>query len=273
MAKKRVVITGDPHCGHHSGLTPPSWWLNPSPIDGEAEPTRRRRQKWGTLQRECWGWTMKQFARLQPIDLLIVAGDCIEGKGARSGGTELLTADRNDQVDMACEVIRRAKAKKVAMVRGTGYHDGQDDDWEDQNAERVGASIGDHEWYEVNGVVLDVKHHIGSSSIPHGRATPILRDGLWNAVWHEHEEQPRGDILIRAHVHYHVYTGGIRAGRPWLAMTLPALQGMGSKYGARRCSGHVDFGFVHFDIDAHGGWQWQSHVAVIQAQKAQTLKF
>lgn len=265
MAAKRVVILSDLHCGHRAGLTPPGWQLKPV----EDEPLR---MKWVNLQRECWKWYIREISRLRPIDVLIVNGDCIDGTGTRSGGTELITTDRNEQVNMACKCLQAAKTKNVYIVRGTPYHSGEQEDMEDLIKSLLPAQkIGDHEWYTINGVVFDVKHKIGASSIPHGQATSLLRDNLWNALWHEYDEQPRADILIRAHVHYHLHVGGMRNGRPWLAMILPALQGMGSKFGAKGCSVHVDFGFVHFDIDGKGNFQWQSHVGQLQRQKAQAL--
>jgi hypothetical protein len=273
MKPKRVVAISDMHAGHRAGLTPPLWQLRPALDDDETSDVARRRiEKWVDLQGECWQWFAREIKALQPIDLLIVNGDCIDGTGHHSGGTELITADRVQQTSMACYIIGFCKAKRIEMVRGTGYHTGQEEDWEDGIAEQVGATIGDHQWPEVNGVTFDVKHFIGASGIPHGRATALLRDDLWNALWHENGEQPRADILLRAHVHYHIYTGGIRNGKPYLLMTMPALQAMGTKFGARKCSGRMDFGFVHFDIDSKGNYQWQPHVADIRAQKAQSSK-
>lgn len=67
-------------------------------------------------------------------------------------------------------------------------------------------------------------------------------------------------MFLRGHVHYFNYCGGSSGGRHWLAVTVPALQGPGSKYGVRQCSGTVDFGLIHFDVDDHGGYQWTSHL-------------
>lgn len=262
---RRVVTMSDLHCGHRAGLTPPGWQLRPV----EDEP---KRMKWVRLQDECWRWFRREIGRLQPIDVLVLPGDLIEGTGRRSGGTELITTDRNSQIDMALKCIRAAKADKVVMVRGTPYHTGEQEDMEDMIASLLPAEkIGDHEWYDINGVTFDVKHHIGGSTIPHGRATALLRDDLWNLVWSEDDEQPRADVIIRAHVHYHMAVSGVRRGRRWAAMSLPALQGMGTRFGSRRCSGHVQFGLVHFDIDRKGEWQWHPHIARLERQKARAL--
>ena len=254
--KKKVVAISDPHCGHLVGLTPPKW-------------QKSIKTKWGLIQYQLWNAYIEMLERQKPVDILFVVGDCIDGKGSRSGGTEQITTDRNEQVEMAVRVIREIQAEAIVMVYGTPYHSGMDEDWERQIADKVQAKkLGSHEWPEVNGLVFDVKHKIGSSSIPHGRATPIERDRLWNFLWTEHEEQPKADILIRGHVHYFHFCGE----DSWLGITLPALQGLGSKFGARQCSGHVDFGLVYFDVEEDGTYSWGWDIARVASQKATTIK-
>jgi hypothetical protein len=261
--RKRVVILSDTHCGHLAGLTPPRWQGRFAAPGDESKD-----QKIEAVQRACWDWYAKTLASLQPIDILVFNGDAIDGRGDRSGGTELISTDRIVQMEMALAVIREAKAKHHLLTIGTGYHTGNEEDWEVQIAQRLGAKVGSHEWLDVNGLIFDFKHHLGSSSVPHGRHTASARDRLWNLLWSVNDEQPRAQVFIRSHVHYHTYCGG----RNWLSMTTPALQAAGTKYGARRCSGTVDFGFVHFDVDTDGSYQWQAHLADLQAQKAQPCK-
>jgi hypothetical protein len=246
------------HCGHVAGLTPPDYWLR------ETDATRPLAR----LQRECWRYYAAQIKALKPIDTLLVCGDAIDGNGSRSGGTEQLTTDRHAQCDMAAECIALAEARNVVMVYGTPYHTGDAEDFEREIRRRVPVlKIGGHEWVEIDGVTFDLKHKIGSSSIPHGRHTAIARDRLWNLLWAERDEQPLAGIMLRAHDHYHALAGG--AG--WLAMTLPALQAAHTKYGSRQCSGTVDFGLVHFDIE-NGGYTWQAHLARLRQQRAEALR-
>lgn len=162
---------------------------------------------------------------------------------------------------------------KTYMVEGfichnTPYHTGNEEDWENIIAQRVDATIGEHEWVDVEGVVFDLKHHpAGSSNVPHGRHSAVARDRLWNIMWAEKQLQPKADIFIRSHVHYHNFSGG----PDWLAMTTPALQGFGSRYGARRCTGIVDFGFITFTVNK-GTYTWQPVIAHLEEQKAPMLK-
>ena len=259
---KRVVAFGDQHAGHRVGLTPPKWQ------------TARKGRKYYNIQMELW----KEFAgiidKLKPIDVLMVNGDCIDGRGVRSGGTELITTDRNEQIQIAADAINYCEADKVVITRGTPYHTGVNEDWEDQLLEKTKASkIGDHEFYNVNGVIFDVKHNIGSSSIPHGQFTPVARDRLWNLIWSEYKMQPKADILIRSHVHYYLRLGGV----DWDGFILPALQGMGSKFGAKICSGLVHWGVVWFDVYDKPLWsgkKWETdkYIVGIKSQKATVTK-
>ena len=268
MAKqKRLAVIADPHSGHRVGLTHPDYqWKVPTL-------TAHIWTKVARIQRECWRWYAKTVKALRPVDVLLVNADCIDGRGERSGGVELITGDRAEQVEIAARVIELWGAKVVIMTRGTPYHTGTEEDWEDVLARRVRArKIGDHEWIDLNGIVFDFKHHVGRSTIPHGQFTPQARDWLWNALWAEAGYQPRADWIVRSHVHYARWCGGMRGGREWHATTTPALQAMGTRYGARYCSNLVDFGLMHWDVDGKGGVDWHKHIPKVLSQEARALK-
>ena len=78
-------------------------------------------------------------------------------------------------------------------------------------------------------------------------------------MWAERGEYPKADVLIRSHVHYYDFDGDF----DWLGMTTPALQGYGSKFGGRKCTGTVDVGLVYFDVKGKDDYTW----------KAKRLKF
>ena len=264
----RIIVISDTHCGHNTGLTPPAWQYN------APHKSTTKRKKWGKIQRELWGTFKTMLKKFEPYDMMLDVGDMIDGKGHRSGGTELITPDMEEQADIAVacrdEVRLHAnKGFKIYGVYGTPYHVGEAEDFENIVAKRAGyESIGSHEWLDVNGCVIDMKHKVGSSGIPHGRFTAIAKEKLWNGLWAEHEGQPKSNIILRGHVHYSAFCG-----QPgWLAMTLPALQGAGTKYGGRQCSGIVHFGITVIDIDKKGGFDWHTEVAVVESQKAKAIK-
>lgn len=264
MSQKRVGCFGDPHCGHRAGLTPPDWW---------SALTRTRLGKWGRIQRECWNWFAHEVKVIKPLHLAVWNGDLIDGTGHRSGGTELIVQDRYEQCEMAERMVQEVGAKYNLFIRGTPFHVGEEEDWEDFIAQKFGEKCHDHEWPEINGVVFDVKHHVGGSQIPHGRDTATLKDSLWSLIWDDAGYQPKADIIVRSHVHYHRGMMWMSGAKQKWAFILPALQGMGSKFGARRMSGLVDFGFMHFDVGEKGDFSWQSHIGFIQSQRAQARKY
>jgi hypothetical protein len=253
---KKILVISDLHCGHMVGLTPPDWW-------------RPERTYEGKVQRALWGAYVDMLRDVGRVDCLVVNGDAIDGRGKKSGGTEQIEPDRLEQVAMAEQCIAVTKAPSVRLTYGTAYHVSEDgEDIESVLAKNVGAvDIGSHTWLDAEGVVIDCRHHCGSSGIPHGRGTQPARERLWNVLWSDKGQCPRAQVIIRSHVHYHSYVGG----SDWVAMTTPALQGLGSKYGARRCSGTVDFGMVLINCK-QGDFSWVAHTRNVVAQHRSAAK-
>ena len=242
MNKKRVLVLADPHCGHEYGLCPPSY-------------QRSAATKTGRFERAMWDFYTEAVDSLRPIDICIVPGDCIDGKGERSGGMELITPDRHDQVRMAAESIAYVKAPVIRITYGTKYHVGADEDFESLLVDMLrpaDVKVEGHGFFVINGHAIDVKHKAGGSSVPHGRMTPLAKARLWNQVWASEGRQPKGDIFIRAHVHYYAYCGG----DGWVAMSCPAMT-YNSHFGVRMCEGLVDVGMLVFDFDEEGGYTWR----------------
>lgn len=265
MARKfaRVLVLSDMHCGHVVGLTHPDFNPVYRKRDGSPEyiQSRNRSIRWKEFE--------GALSDLKPIDVLIVNGDAVDGKGDKSGATELLTADRSDQADMAQAVIEEADASEIYMSFGTGYHVGVEEDWEREVANRVKAvKIGGHDWVEVNGVVFDYRHFVSRSSIPHGRYTPLAKEKLWSTLWAEYGEYPKSDILLRSHVHYFAYCGGFG----WTAYITPALQVAGTKYGSRVMSGTVDWGFLAFDVYGKGEYTWHERIVKFRTARQHVMK-
>ena len=271
---KRLVVAADPHCGHIAGLTPPDWHYN-------FETHHPRTQAIYEQQKAMWDWYTRRIDALKPIDRAVWNGDLVDGKGKKSGGTEQRTMDGNEQAQMAAECINYMEAPKVCLIYGTPYHTGTEEDMEDAVVPLVNGmcKIKGHAFLETNGRIFDVKHFVGASSIPHGRWTSTARDKLQNIQWNneyldgrkkQDPLQPNADFLIRAHVHYHIHGG---AGGDWEFMTCPALQGFGSKYGVRICSGVVHVGFLVFDIQENGDYKWWSERARLESQKVDVWKF
>jgi hypothetical protein len=253
---------GDFHSGHKTGLTSPSfhWHSDPDSDSGI--------RKAADIQRALWNPFAKAVKKYN-FDVCIFNGDLIDGRGEGSGGTELITSDRLEQCDIAIDIINRVKAKRNLITYGTGYHSGKYEDFENIIARDTNADIDDQIFPKINGVVLDVKHHSGSTGVPHGVPTSIKRGQIWNMLYSQMELQPKSDIIIRSHIHRHYH---VETGDGWVGMSLPALQGMGSKYGARRCEGTVDFGFVVLEIKPSGSLLWHKEISVVKAQAKKVIE-
>ncbi len=251
------------------GLTPPKWQLQ------FIDKSTTKRNKFCQLQKEMWGKFINILDQMPPLDFAVFNADLVDGKGKKSGGVEQITTDMHEQCDMAVAVIdevrkRCKKNHKFIGTYGTDYHvSTEGDDWEHIIAHKAQFDkIGSHEWLDVNGLVFDIRHHLGSSSVPTGRHNASAREGLWNDLWSLANMQPRADVIIRSHVHYYQHCGTSSK----LCMTLPALQGMGSKYGARRCSGTVDWGVVLFEINSKTDYKFHPFIHQIEAQKTKAFK-
>jgi hypothetical protein len=256
MKFKRVLATGDWHSGHQVGLSGPKYH-GPTTED-------HKYLKLALIRKGVWDWWEWALKPYRPINILLLNGDAIDGKGEKSGGTELIVSDRNAQCRIAMDVIEFIDPSVIRMSYGTNYHVGVGEDWEDVLAEMAGAKIGSHEWFEINGKVFDMKHKIGGSQIPHGRLTPLAKEILWNRQWSANLLQPRANVVLRSHTHYYEQCDHDHC----LGFNLPAMMGFGSKFGARQCSGMVDIGFTIFDVYDNGEIKWKTERADLEVMAA-----
>jgi len=250
---KRILIISDLHCGHRGGLTPPSWQYN-------KDDDENVRGKFGFLQATVWDWFVKKVKEIGPVDLLVCNGDAIDGKGGKNGGVELLTGDRREQCEIAAEAIRQVEYKKLLLIRGTPYHVGDEENWEDVLAGMVNATdIGWHEWVDADGVILDFKHKISRAETAKDRET------IANLLWAERGVQPIANILIRSHVHIFVYRGDSRR----IVISTPCFQGW-SGYGVSQTSGTIDIGMLLIECD-RGEYTWKPMLLDLRFMAARPL--
>lgn len=252
----RILLAADNHAGHRTGLTPPRWWDDIS-------------FKWGRQQRELWKFYTEVVDAWKPFDFVLWNGDAISGKGERQGGTQHITVDRAEQAEIAMETILQTGCRVVRMSYGTPYHVGASEDWENMVVEklrgkRIDCGIKSHVFLNVNGREINMKHKIESSTVHHGRMTPLAKHIDWNRWWASIGVQPRADILIRSHVHYSVgpaYHDGC------LGIVTPSLQGLGDKYGSRQCVGTVEFGLIFLTISKEGAVSWDMKILTGESQR------
>lgn len=240
--KTRILIIGDMHCGHVTGLTPPDWWWSD---EGEGETRKHIAQ----YQRWAWKQYCESLDEWRPFDRVLVMGDCIDGKGLRAGSNEEITTDRDEQAEMAAVCIKQARASRIALVYGTPYHTGVDEEWEKAVAREVKAEqIGHKVFIETNGHCIDARHYVGGAQNPKSKATSLLGAQVSNDQWvREYKDHPKADIFIRGHVHRCCVIDEPAT----LSATIPGLQGW-TKFGASRCDLVVHFGIMILDIPRQG---------------------
>jgi hypothetical protein len=231
---KRILIISDLHCGHKAGLTPPEFWVN----EHDAATNR--------LERECWEFYSNTLKQIGDVDVVVLNGDAIDGKGKRSGGSELLTTDLFIQSKIVRRCVEEINFNKFFMTYGTPYHVSSDgDDFEISIAEYFGGVIKDHLWLDVNGCVIDFKHKISGSSVLSSRVSALIKEYQWNREWSKINGAPEADVFIRSHVHYHM---SVKDPNTFFGATTPALQAPDTKYGGRQCSGTVHFVMMLLEV-------------------------
>lgn len=227
---RTLVIISDLHCGSIFGLTPRGWQTD-SPYH------KSQKEAFDSYTNIVHKWTKP--------DILIFNGDAIDGKQVKSGGAELLTTDRNVQAEIAEYCISMWKAKKIFMSYGTSYHTGESEDFEYNIAKNLGATIEGRLLLNIEGLTIDARHKVSSSSIYHGKATPLLKEVMWTMLKEASQGWPKVDILIRSHVHYHLWIE--EPGK--VAFTTPALQLARGRYGSRQMSGITHWGAIKLTLD------------------------
>ena len=236
---RRILLLSDLHSGSQVGLTPPSYQT--ACIEHPETEEHYKRNKYSRLQKECWNWYLKHLKIIGPVDKTFVLGDMIDGNGRRSGGTEQITTDRKLQAAIAIECLSHVRTKNFLFVYGTPYHTGDAEDFENDVALHYGSKIGSHEWEEINGVVFDLKHKQSGCKNP---GTSLFNEIGDNREWAVLGEQPKADVLIRAHTHRFC----ILELEDCTGISLPSLQAYGTKFGTRQCSRKVKFGMMALDV-------------------------
>jgi len=110
------VITGDWHIGDKYAPLPEQ----PATKEGGGIKPSKTQKK---IKKEL----INQLKKCEPIDLLIMMGDCIEGKQLRSFGVPVSDADTDTQVNWAYQFYEETfyeylKPKQVIVIMGTPYH-------------------------------------------------------------------------------------------------------------------------------------------------------
>ena len=244
----RVVVVSDLHVGSEAGLTPFA------------------RNKTQAQLFNRWCDCIEHFGK-RP-DLLICNGDSTDGlqdKGSGVGDEDWIPR----QIDHAAQLLSMWRPKQACVVAGTHYHTSTARgrvDFEELLSMRLRANgIPNTSFHrKLNLLIrgwfrLECRHKIGNSAVPHGIYTAGARARMWNAL-----NAARGDkfpphLCVYSHVHRWSYCEDAISGA---SMTTPGWQAVGSDYGDRSCSGHIDVGSVEISVGKteKEGWSWQKRL-------------
>ncbi len=250
---KTIVIISDLHCGSVFGLTPPSHFSS-------------HHKK---LQTESWQAYKKIVNKWRSPDVLVANGDLIEGTQSKQGGAELITPDRNVQSEMAVDCLREWGAKQIFLTYGTRYHVGeQAEDFEYTIANVLKAKIEGRLFMQVEGLTFDIRHKVGMSIVPYGRATILLRDLAWDLIREAAGTGPKVDVVVRSHVHYHIWIE--QPGK--IAFTTPGLQLSRGRFGSRECVGETHWGAIRLVLDKGQVIKKDVDICLLRANRQPILK-
>ena len=256
---KRIVVMSDAHTGHQFGLTPPDWQYREDNYE-MADVAR--------VQKESWNWYIDTIDRIgKDIDILIFNGDLLDGGGEISKNTEVYTSDKALQANIGVQCLSLWNAKEVFMTRGTPYHTGKGEDFEDIAAEKLGATIDDELNLELYGKIYNIRHKVSGSSLATGKVTGLLKSAIWNQLTANYNGQKKADVVIRSHVH----KMAIYQDSTLLGIVTPCLQ-ISSKFARKQLDGFSDFGLILITAYENGHIVVEPFIADIDSGKPKIIK-
>lgn len=175
----KVVAIGDGHVASNWALGPPD--------EGKKRPGHSVRCR--IHER----WCESAIGPWHAPDLLVLAGDMVDGQDRKGGGRHQWTTDITEQVATCADLVRLWKPKKIIVAGGSGYHvmlGETGESAEEMLGKTLGAEIypnqenipddakvraGPHWFVSAEGTTFHVAHHIAMSRVFAYMSTPIAR--------------------------------------------------------------------------------------------------
>jgi len=244
---KRIVATGDWHCGSRFGLATPEY---------VSEKMRLRSDCLTMYERFC-----AYRDNVGPIDRLFLMGDLCDGWNPKEHADDR-TVEEKMQVEMASELAKTFQGSpKIYAVDGSGYHRGTRR-LDNAVAQAINAIPSKYGRYARPAVLLDVEGvrfsfaHMTtvSRSSWQYRTTPLaLRLVLSRLSRLERENHPY--VLLRGHCHTFTYAGF----KTQFAATVPAFQTCTPFIEERSPENTCDVGFLFFQVEGDD-YTWRPYV-------------
>jgi Icc-related predicted phosphoesterase len=197
----RIVFIGDMHVGSIYSVASPFVTLTSNDAPTTLETTKKQHALFEVFS-EC----AKKFS--QP-DLLMVVGEPIDGPNPKSP-QDAWTLNTTDQINEAEKLVKMFGAKKIKMVRGSGYHGSnmRGQNAEMTFAEQVGVSpnsdgelVPAEHLLNVNGTRILVAHHQPNYTVY--RATGLNKQVKNMYVNAGVRETKPYNCMVFGHVHFY----------------------------------------------------------------------
>ena len=206
--RKAIIVFSDTHIGSHSGLCPPEGIkLDNGGMQGQSILQEYTWQCWSHFWDE---WLPGVTKRIPAKNITVVAnGDVIDGNHHQAVD---LVPNVMTQERAAVDVLRPiARKYRMFMVRGTEAHGGKADQNTESIARQLGCELDEmgnnsvwQLWLEVDGVVFQFAHHIGTTSSAAYETSAPMRELVAGMVEAAQWDQRLPDVFVRSHRHRYI---------------------------------------------------------------------
>ena len=195
---RTIFVVSDLHCGCRYGLYPADSKIK---LQGDVSylPSKGQKQLYACWKDFWYNWVPK-VSKGEPY-AVVVNGDAIDGFHHQN--TTHLTADQNDQVNIAYELLGpiRDGAEKMYLIKGTEAHVGKAAENERNLADKLGIESSWDLWLEMHNKLIHFSHHIGTTQSTFYSSTAPLKElvEMYNTAGQWKGRPP--DVVIRSHRH------------------------------------------------------------------------
>jgi hypothetical protein len=207
--RQLITIISDLHVGSSLGLCPEAGL----PLDDGGVYLPSSAQREVSKAWENFFETAFSFRKISKR-ILIINGDIVDG--AHHNTVALATNNIMTQEDGAVEILKPKAARydKVFVTRGTEAHVQSGAQSDERIAKGIGAEPDEtgnqarwQLWLEVGGMVLNVAHHISTTSSAAYESSAVMREMVAGLVEAGQWGQRMPDVFVRSHRHRFIEVG------------------------------------------------------------------
>jgi hypothetical protein len=191
----------------------------------------------------------------------ICLGETTDGPGHKSSIEQWCT-DMEEQAGHAAELLCMWDCADFRLCYSTKYHTGNDSKTERMVVDKIKllynrkADIKATQRLEINGVKINVRHHVGASGTPSGKWSQLAKAATTDYLRGCYRDYPGADIYLRAHTHEYAYAGNDM----YAAYNNPALQWPLGEYGLKIDRVWYTMGLQRLTIQDNGEWAMKAYL-------------